>query len=107
MTTKSNYLGSTLRLIREGKGLLLRQVAAALEVDTAFVSKLERGEKRASKEQLMKLSKFLEIPEGKLLELWLAEKVMTAIEGEAHGMNALKIVGKRMKNINQNGNENR
>ena len=98
MANKSNSLGSVIRKIRESKGLLLRQVAAALEVDTAYVSKLERGEKRTSKEQLKKLSKFLETSEEKLLELWLAEKVMTAIEGEEHGANALKIVSKRIKN---------
>lgn len=38
--------GQTIRNYREAKGLLLRQLAAALEVDTAFISKLERDEKK-------------------------------------------------------------
>jgi ribosome-binding protein aMBF1 (putative translation factor) len=98
MINKSTSLGSYLRQIRENKNLLLRQVAAALEVDTAYVSKLERGEKRATKEQLRKLSEFLDIPENKLTELWLADKVMNALEGEEYGASALKLVSKRMKN---------
>ena len=38
-------IGKKLRELREQKGLLLRQVAASLEVDTAYISKMERGEK--------------------------------------------------------------
>jgi len=97
MEGKLNSLGSTLRQIREKKGLLLRQVAAALEVDTAFVSKFERGERGITKEQVTKLAKFLETPEDKLLELWLADKVMNTLEGEQHQANALKLVTKRFK----------
>ncbi len=88
------------RQIRESKKLLLRQVAAHLEVDTAFVSKLERGEKRASKEQVQKLSKFLETPGDMLIGLWLADRVMNALEGEELSANAIKLVSKRIrKNI--------
>ena len=54
--------GETIRNQRESKGLLLRQVAAFLEVDTAFVSKLERNERNASREQVIKLAAFLETP---------------------------------------------
>jgi transcriptional regulator with XRE-family HTH domain len=97
MQGKLNTLGTTLRQIREKKGLLLRQVAAALEVDTAFVSKFERGERGITKEQVTKLAKFLDTPEDKLLELWLADKVMNTLEGEEHQANALKLVTKRFK----------
>ena len=89
MNGKSNSLGSTLREIRENRGLLLRQVAAALEVDTAFVSKIERGAKNASKEQLKKFAVFLETPFGQLNELWLADKLMNTLEGEEQAEQAL------------------
>lgn len=36
-----NTLGQTLRKQRETKGLLLRQVAASLDIDTALLSKFE------------------------------------------------------------------
>ena len=93
--------GETIRKHRKAKGLFLRQAAAYLEVDTAFVSKLERGEKRASKEQVQKLSKFLDTPEDKLMELWLADRVMNALEGEPHSEEAMKLVTKRIKNSNK------
>lgn len=50
--------GITIRKLRENKGLLLRQVAATLEIDTALISKIERGERKANREQFIKLAKF-------------------------------------------------
>ncbi|HRP45550.1 MAG TPA: helix-turn-helix transcriptional regulator, partial [Ginsengibacter sp.] len=55
--------GETIRALRESKGLLLRQVAAALEIDTALISKIERGERTAQREQVTKLAAMLEIEE--------------------------------------------
>ncbi len=92
-----NYLGDKLRTLRESQGLLLRQAAAFLEVDTAFISKVERGEKKATKEQVIKLSKFLNISEEKLIELWLADKVMNALQGDTNSANAISLVSKQIK----------
>ena len=64
--------GIKVRQLREQKGLLLRQIAAALEVDTALVSKIERGERKASKEQIMKIAELLEINPDELLVIWLS-----------------------------------
>ncbi len=46
--------GVILRQNREKKGMLLRQVAAILELDTAFISKIERGEKCLKRDHLTK-----------------------------------------------------
>lgn len=51
-----NKFGGTLRESRESQGLLLRQVAAQLETDTAHISKLERGERRVKREQVIRLA---------------------------------------------------
>lgn len=99
MGSKSNSLGSTLRKIREGKKLLLRQAAAHLEVDTAFMSKLERGEKSATKEQVLKLAEFYDTPKDKLLELWLADRVMIALQGEKQSEEAIRLVSKNIKTL--------
>ena len=55
MADNIKSFGETVRDLRENKGLLLRQVAAVLEVDTAFLSKMERNEKKASRLQVLKL----------------------------------------------------
>ena len=61
MADNIKSFGETVRDLRENKGLLLRQVAAVLEVDTAFLSKMERNEKKASRLQVLKLAKALVI----------------------------------------------
>jgi transcriptional regulator with XRE-family HTH domain len=53
-----NSLGEKIRTIRESKSLLLRQVAAYLEIDTALISKIERGERRLTREQVINLQNF-------------------------------------------------
>ena len=92
-----NYLGNKIRELRESKGLLLRQVAAHIEVDTALVSKLERGERKAHKEQVSRIAEFLEVEEKDLMLLWLADRITDSIEGESLGMDAIKYVEKQFK----------
>ncbi|RZK19116.1 MAG: XRE family transcriptional regulator [Flavobacterium sp.] len=97
MPKQSSLLGTALRQQRESKKLLLRQVAAAIEVDTAFISKVERGEKRASKEQLRKLATVLDLTEPFLSKLWLADKLIETIKGEDQASEALKLAAKQLK----------
>jgi len=90
--------GIKIRQLREQKGLLLRQIAAALEVDTALVSKIERGERKASKDQIVKLAGLLEINPDELLVLWLSDKIVDMLEEEPLAYKALKNSEKRLKN---------
>ena len=92
--SKMNHLGDKLRKLREEKGLLLRQVAAYLEVDTAFVSKVERGERKAQREQVVKLESYLAVETNELLILWLADRINETITDKNIGSKALEIVKK-------------
>ena len=89
--------GESIRKHRESKKLLLRQAAAFLEVDTAFVSKIERGERNASREQVLKLAKFLQTPPEPLLTIWLADKISDTIKDDKQGKDALKLATKNYK----------
>ncbi|MGO2293861.1 MAG: helix-turn-helix domain-containing protein [Psychroflexus halocasei] len=75
-------LSQLLKSKRESKGLLLREVASEIEVDTALVSKIENSDRRPTKEQLKKLSKTLEIDFTKLLTMWYVEKIYEEIGDE-------------------------
>ena len=75
-------LGQKLRELREAKGLVQREVAAMLEVDTAYVSKLESSEKPVSRNHLKKLSKLLAVSEKELQNLWLADRVLNVLKDE-------------------------
>ncbi|MCT4643630.1 MAG: helix-turn-helix domain-containing protein [Carboxylicivirga sp.] len=87
-----NILGKKLRKLREDRGLLLRQIAADLEVDTALMSKLERGERRAQREHITQLASILKIQENELVVLWLADKIKDVVRNEPLALEALKLV---------------
>lgn len=92
------HLGQKIRELREKQNLLLRQVAAQLEVDTALMSKIERGERNASKQQVIDIARFLKANEEELLTLWLADKIESAIvEEPAIAYQAMKIATKKLK----------
>ena len=57
-------LGEKLKEIRESKGLLQRQVAAELDVDTAYISKMENNDKPVSKSHLEALTNVYDLPES-------------------------------------------
>ena len=67
--------GIIVRKLREKKGLLLRQIAAILEIDTALISKIERGERKANREQVAKLAEVLDVEVDELLVIWLSESI--------------------------------
>ena len=96
MKDKSKSFGAIVREYRTLKGLLLRQVAAELEVDTAFLSKMERNEKKASRQQVDKLAKVLEVDDNILVAQWLSDKILEIIGEEKQAFNALKITEKRL-----------
>lgn len=90
-------LGEKLKVLREAKGLVQRQVAAELEVDTAYISKMESNEKPVSRHHLKKLAQVLSITEDELLTLWLADKVYDVVKDEQVAMKSIEVVHSFMK----------
>lgn len=90
-------LGQKLRELREAKGLVQRQVAAELEVDTAYISKMESNEKPVSRQHLKRLSTLLGIEEDELLTLWVANKVYDVVIDEAVALKAIHVAELEVK----------
>lgn len=86
-----NQLGTAIREKRKAKGLLLRQLAAALDMDPAILSKIERGERKAKREQVFEFARLLDLKEEELLTLWLAEKIYEVVREEDLAANALRV----------------
>ena len=79
---KSMLLGERIRELRAEHGVLQRQLAALLEIDTPMFSKIERGDRRAKRTQVIQLAEYFKIDKNELLTLWLADKVLDAVEDE-------------------------
>lgn len=92
-------LGQKLRELREAKGLVQRQVAAELEVDTAYVSKIESNEKPINRNHLKKLSIMLGIAEEDLHTLWLADKVYDLVKHEKIALKAMQIAKDKVRKL--------
>ena len=75
-------LGNKIRSLRDEQGILQRQVAAYLEIDTPMFSKIERGDRRAKRNQVLQLAKYFHVDEEELLTLWLADRILDAVDGE-------------------------
>lgn len=94
------FLGKRIRELREEKELLQRQLAAELEIDTPMYSKIERGERRAKREQVLKLAELLKTNSDDLLTLWLAAQVYELVKDENIAEKAIKMVEDEIKQEN-------
>ena len=72
--------GKKIKELREERGLLQRQLSAALEIDTPMYSKIERGERKAKRSQIPIMAKLFNLEEKELLTIWLADKVLDTVE---------------------------
>lgn len=95
-------IGEKLRNIREEKELPLRKVAALLDIDVAILSKMERGERKITKEVVLKLADIYNYNADELLVLFLSDKILYEIQDEDLGIEALKVAEERAKYIKVN-----
>jgi transcriptional regulator with XRE-family HTH domain len=84
-----NSLGEKIRALCESKSILRRQVAAYLEIDTALISKIKRGERRLTRAQVIKLTNYYNVTDEELLTLWLSDKVLDTIDSNPFAMQGL------------------
>ena len=95
-------LGEKLKEFREAKGLLQRQVAVELDVDTAYISKMENNDKPVSRNNLVKLARLFDIKEELLFTYWLADKVYDILKNEEMGLKAIVIAEEELKTKKKN-----
>lgn len=89
-------IGQTLRNKRKELGLLLRHVSAYADVDQAILSKIERNERKPTKEILSKLSEILELDKEKLLIEFLSDKIVNELVQEDCAQKALRVAEKKI-----------
>jgi len=90
-------LGETIRRLREDKKLPLRTVAAYLDIDQAILSKIERGQRNANREQVVKLAEFFKVKKSDLLVSWLSDKLVFEVADEDVALRALQVAEEKVK----------
>ena len=94
-------VGEKLRQLREQNEMPLRKVAALIDIDVAILSKMERGERKLTKEVVLKLADIYKYSADDLLVSFLSDKIMYEIQNEDLGEKALKVAEKRVKYLKE------
>jgi len=71
--------GRYLRNIREEKELPLRKVAAALDIDTSLLSKIERNERRPTIDMIPIIAETLSKPEKEIQIEYIKSLILTEL----------------------------
>jgi HTH-type transcriptional regulator, competence development regulator len=88
--------GKKLRELRKKRGITLRKAAMQADIDVAILSKMERGERKLSKEWVLKLAELYNERPEKLIVDFLSEKVIYELRDEEFGLEALKVAEKQL-----------
>lgn len=95
-------VGQIIRAKRESLGLLLRQVASYLDIDQAILSKIERNERRPTKDNIFKLAEILKLDKEDLLIQFMSEKIAYEIADEECANKVLKVAEQKVKYLKSN-----
>jgi len=98
--------GTEIRKIREAKGMLMRQLAASLEVDTATISKIENGLRHATKKQVQDFAEVLDTDYAKLESLWMGYKIYDMLQDVDNPADALIVAEEQVAYQKNTKNEN-
>lgn len=85
-------MGPWLRRLRTERQLVLRQVAAAVDMDMAHLSKVELGDRLPTPEQTARLAHFYEIPASEMEAARMAGKFLRDLRNNPAASRALEIV---------------
>ena len=85
-----------IKQLRDFRQMPQRQIAAALEIDTATYCKIEKGDRRAKREQVFILSELFECKHDELLKIWLADQIYDVVKNEKEASEVLNIVQEKI-----------
>ena len=91
--------GATIRELREAKKLPLRVVSTYLNIDQAILSKIERGQRKASKELVSKLAIYFNVNKDDLILAWLSDKIVYEVGDEELASEALQLAEEKLNYI--------
>lgn len=95
-------VGQIIRTKRENLGLLLRQVASYIDIDQAILSKIERNERKPTKENIIKLAEILKLDKEDLLVQFMSDKIAYEIADEDYANKVLKVAEQKVKYLKSN-----
>jgi HTH-type transcriptional regulator, competence development regulator len=78
-------------MLRKNQNGYLRQVALLLEMDTAQLSKIEKGMKQLKREQIPIIAEIPKANSNELITLWLANQIYEVVKDEKMANEGLQV----------------
>jgi transcriptional regulator with XRE-family HTH domain len=97
ITAARHTIGDWMRECRETRGWPLRKVAAQLDVDTSIVSRVEKGQRRPTREMVNRLAELFETPLEEVLVLYLSDQVAYELASEDCANTVLRVAEEKIK----------
>jgi len=96
MNNSKSDLGQYLRELRKERGETLHQVSKGTDIDSPMLSKIERGERLPTSEQLKRLAKFYKVSEAYLKVKHTAEKILKQYGANKTTYDAIQLVNEQL-----------
>ncbi|MDR1225439.1 MAG: helix-turn-helix domain-containing protein [Prevotellaceae bacterium] len=101
-TVEKISFGEYIRTLRENVNLPLRKIAAALDIDTSTLSKIEKNERNANEQIIEGISKIFNIDKAELKIKYLSDKITYQLLEEENGIEILKVAEEKIKYLTKN-----
>lgn len=89
--------GEIIKTKREEQNLLLREVSALTSIDQSIISKFEKGERKPTREQVLKFAEIYNLSQNDLIISWQSDKVAYDLLEENDAEEILKVAESKVK----------
>lgn len=90
--------GETVKKLREEQNLPLREVAEALSIDTSMLGKIEKNNRKPTKQLIEKFAKYFKVSDKDLMIAFLSDAVAYQIMDEEDlSIEVFKVAEKKVK----------
>lgn len=86
-----------IRKARKDNGFILRKVASITDIDQSIISKYETGERKPTRNQVLKLADCYQLDKNKLIIAWKSDLVYYSLQDEELASEILKVAEEKVK----------
>lgn len=92
-------IGSTLKSIREQKGLLLQEVTTTTGINMTLLSRIENDKRLPTREQVNLLCNYYRVRKNEIIVQWLSDKIVYEMQDEDLALAALQVAEEKVTYI--------
>lgn len=93
----NDSVGTLLRELRENKGWTLRILGEKIDLDHTLLSKIERGERMPTKEQINAFCKMYKGQKEAIMIAWLSDQLVQKVQDEKLALIAMQVAEEKIK----------